>query len=193
MRGRAQQQGAPRAQDAAHLREPPGGVGDVLDRLAGPHDIEARVLEWPVPLGRREAKVELRTQRARSAQRLLGHVEAGDSEARVGERRGELTLAAADVEHPRRPRLGGWQLGGAIEQEVPAQLEVGSIQALGYALPDPLMPAVVPAGFARAHRESKATRALRAAIERNLPTNSPQVRPKRLFCAHAQSREEGGR
>ena len=33
---------AARAQHAAHLREPAGGVGDVLDRLTRPHHIEAR-------------------------------------------------------------------------------------------------------------------------------------------------------
>src|SRR5207248_7372521 len=101
---------APRAKDAPRLREPAGCVGDVLDRLAGPNDIEARVLERPASLGWRQAKVELGAHRARPAQRLLGHVEASDGEARVSERRGEPALATAHVEHPRRTLPGGRHL-----------------------------------------------------------------------------------
>ncbi len=47
--GGADEQHATRAQHAAELREPLRGVGDVLDHLAGPHGVEARVLERQRP------------------------------------------------------------------------------------------------------------------------------------------------
>jgi len=99
--GRAQQQTAAWAQHAAHFGQPTGGVGDVLDHLARPHRVKARVLQWPGSFGPHLPQVELRMAHARAPQRLGGDVDTHHlCCARAREREGEASLAAAHVQHP---------------------------------------------------------------------------------------------
>ena len=67
---RRQQQRAARAQHAAHLRQPRRDVGDVLDDLARPDDVDARVVERQrlagAPQAQRRGPARARA-RARSA------------------------------------------------------------------------------------------------------------------------------
>ena len=143
--GRAQQQHTAGAQHAAQLGQPAGGVGDVLDHLARPDRVEARVLQRPGARGRQLAQVdELRVALARAAQRLGGDVDPHYLRARAGELGGEAPLATADVEHP----LAGTHVA---EEEVAAALEVGRLPAGRNGLPERLV--VV---LARAHRAGKA-------------------------------------
>ncbi len=115
-----------------------GRVGDVLDRLAGPHGIEARVFERPFAVDVQQTQIEPGVLLARTPQRLLGDVHADDRVAGARHLGGQLRLAAADVEHAQR-------LAGApppscsaqsVEQERAAQIEVARLRAFGDALPD---------------------------------------------------------
>ena len=143
MGGRAQQQASTGAQHATDLRQPRRCVGDVLDHLPRPHDVEARVLQIPCSLGGDQAQIQLRVARPRAAQRLLGDVDPHHPRARIRQLGGEPSFATADVEHA----LAG---AHAIEQKAPAHGQVGWLESLRQALPKGF---VVPAG---GHRCSKA-------------------------------------
>ncbi len=99
MVGRGQQQAPAGGQHAAHLREPPGDVDDVLDHLAGPHDVEGAVVEHERPVQRALAELERGMARAGAAQRLGDDVDAQRVRAVRVQRRAELARAAAEVEH----------------------------------------------------------------------------------------------
>ena len=70
-----------------------------------------------------------RLARPRAAQRLLGDVDPDDARTRAHQLGREAPLAAADVEH-------ALAAAHALEQEAPAQREVGRLQALGSSLPE---------------------------------------------------------
>ena len=99
--GRAQQQPPARAQHAAHLRQPGGGVGDVLDHLARPDHVEARVRRAATGPRRRSARsVELGVALARARRSGSSATSTATTSAPArGELGREGALAAADVEH----------------------------------------------------------------------------------------------
>ncbi len=96
--GGAHQQTPAGAQHTAYLRQPAGGVGDVLDDLARPHGVEARVGERPRATRVDELYVHLGMRCSCAPQRLLRHVDPDHADPRGGELRREAPLAAADVE-----------------------------------------------------------------------------------------------
>jgi len=130
--GCAQQQTAAGAQHAAHLRQPAGGVGDVLDRLARPYRVEARVRKRPGAFGRHLSQVELWMAQARAPERLGGNVDPHDLRPRARELGGEMSLAAADIEHP-LARLD------MLQQKRATQAQVGRLRSLGHAFPQSLV------------------------------------------------------
>jgi hypothetical protein len=150
--GGAEQQAATGAKDAADLREPGGGVGDVLDGLTREHDVEARVGERPGAGEGNEPGLERRRARTRAAERLLGDVDGHNLDAGPHELPREEPLGAADVEQA----LAG---ADALQQEAAAQLEVGGLEPGGKLLPERL---VVLAGGHRDRLEA-CSRALIAA------------------------------
>ncbi|MGA2009490.1 MAG: O-antigen ligase family protein [Solirubrobacteraceae bacterium] len=135
--GSGEQQPAGARQDAPDLRQPAGGVGDVLDHLAGPDDVEGPVVDRERAVDRRPGEAQLRVRAARASQRGLGHVDPEHLGARSGQRGGQLTRTAAEVEHA----VAGPHVG---QRERPPQREVGGPQVGGQPLPQLLV--VVPHG-----------------------------------------------
>ena len=88
-RGRAEQQPPAGAQHAAQLREPAGGVGDVLDHLARPDDVEARVGQLPGAFAVEQPQVERRGGAARAR------------------RSGSSATSTASTSRPASQQLGG--------------------------------------------------------------------------------------
>ena len=99
MVGRGQQQAPARGQHAAHVRQPADHVDDVLDQLAGPHDVEGAVVERQRPVGGALGEVEPGVAGAGAAQGLGHHVDAERVGAMGGQRRGELARAAAEIQN----------------------------------------------------------------------------------------------
>jgi tetratricopeptide (TPR) repeat protein len=129
---RAQQHAPARTQHAAQLGQPGGGVGDVLDHLARPDDVEAGVRQWPARFAAEQRRRETRHAGPRAAQRLLGDIRRDDLRAGADQRGRELTFAAAEVEHA-LARLH------VLEQEARAQREVVGLETLGQRLPEPFV------------------------------------------------------
>jgi len=137
--GGAQQQPATPPQYPVHLRKPAHGIGDVLDRLARPHQVEAGVGQRPAAFGRDDPQLQAGLAGAGAAQRLLGDVHPHDGEAPAGELGREAALAAAHVQHARwrgARCAGGF---GVSEQEREPQLQVGRIEPLWHPFPDALV------------------------------------------------------
>ena len=108
---------------------PPRSRRDVLDGLARPDGIDARVVERQRLAVQPLTQVKPRNALARAAQRLERDVDGDRLGARVQQLRAELAGAAPDVEHG---------LAGAHvrQQEVAPQLEALGARAGGHVLPD---------------------------------------------------------
>ena len=130
--GGAQHERAAGAQHAAHLREPAGGIRDVLDHLPRPDDVEAHVLQRPRSLRRDAAHIDPRIALARPAQRLLGDVDPDRHPPRMHKLARKATFGTADVQHPR-------SRGRVREQEGQARGQVRRLLALRDALPESLV------------------------------------------------------
>ena len=130
--GGAEQQRAARAQHAANLRQPAGGVGDVLDHLSGPHHVEGRVGQLPLAFAGQERQLQLGVRDGGAAQRLLGNLGAQHVSAGAGQLGGEPALRAAHVQNP----LSGLHV---VEQEAPAGLPVARLQTFRQRFPDGLV------------------------------------------------------
>ena len=120
----------------------------MLDRLAGPHHVEAGVRKWPWTLERHDAKIELRVARATATQRLLRHVHPDDEEAGTRELGRELTFTATDVQHPARRLSRYIESSRMLQQECEPHVQIGRIEALGQRPPEALV--VVAQGDFRA-------------------------------------------
>jgi hypothetical protein len=129
---RAEHERTTRAQHAAHLREPAGGVRDVLDHLPGPDDVEAHVRKRPRSPGIDEAHVDPRVALTRAAQRLRGDVDPHRLAPGPHQLAREAALGAADVEHAR-------SRGRVLEQEGQARRHMRGLLALRDALPKGLV------------------------------------------------------
>jgi len=101
--GGAQQQHAAGAQHPAQLRQARGRVGYVLDRLARPHHVKARIRQRQAGFAVHNAHIQTGLALARPPHRLGGGVEREHLGAGAGQRRRELAFAAAGVEHARYP------------------------------------------------------------------------------------------
>ena len=88
------------AQHAPRLGEQPGGVGDVLEHLRAPDEVDARVLERDRPVGAERAQVGALDVAARALERAVGELDADRVGAGVAQRGDEAPGAAAEVEHP---------------------------------------------------------------------------------------------
>jgi hypothetical protein len=85
----------------------------MLDRLAGPHDIEARVLEGQRPFGLHQAQVELGVARPGTPQGLPGDVNRHHLGSATHKGSSEVAFRAAEVEHT-RSSASAFPLGGHV-------------------------------------------------------------------------------
>jgi hypothetical protein len=96
----AEQQQPTRAQHTPQLREPAGRVGDVLDRLTGPHRVERVVRQRPAVLALEREQLQVRAPRVGAAQRQRRDVDPHHLDPLVRQSGGEPALAAAHVQQP---------------------------------------------------------------------------------------------
>ena len=102
VRRRHEQAAAP-AQHAADVGEKPDDIRDVLEHLAGPHDVERVLVERQRRPLVDAARIEAGHARAGAAQRLLGDVDRDDIAAGRDELRGEGPVAGAEVQDALSP------------------------------------------------------------------------------------------
>ena len=90
-------------------------VGDVLEHLRAPDEVDARVLERQRAVGLDRAQVGAGSVAARALERRLGDLDADRIGTGRAQRRHEPARPAAEVEHPlSRPRLGEQQRAPAL-------------------------------------------------------------------------------
>ncbi len=119
--GGADQQQTARAQHAAQLREPLGGVGHVLDRLAGPHHVEARVLERQRRFGLHQAQVQSGMTRSRRG--------AAPRRRRRRPRPRRLRVSARRRSDPRRSQCRARAGVGRHARRAPRRARAGRLRA----------------------------------------------------------------
>jgi hypothetical protein len=73
----------------------------MLDRLAGPDEIEARVRQWQLSFGLEQTDVKLWVALASAAHGLAGDIDCEHLSACTRERGRKLPFAAAHVKHAR--------------------------------------------------------------------------------------------
>jgi len=108
----------------------------VLDRLASPDDVEARVRQRQLRFGLNHMRVELGVASECAAHRLAGDIERHHVGAGARERGRELPFATADVEHTRSPSEPFALAPSPPEQKSLAQARVRRDAQLGGPLPD---------------------------------------------------------
>ena len=129
---RRHEQQAAGAQHAPGLGQQRRGVEHVLEHLAAPDQVEARVLGGQRVLDALEAQVGM--ARAGPPHRLGGDVDAQDvGRARLRRRGGEVALPATEVEDA----LAATHV---LEQERPPPLHVEPGQRVGSVLPERVVP-----------------------------------------------------
>jgi hypothetical protein len=167
VRGRRQQQPSARRQHAPDLREPAGRVGNMLDHLARPNEVEGAIPQRQRPLDRGDAEIEARMPRPGSIECRLRDLDPNHGGPGARELGREVTDAATEVQRPiATPGLG---------QEVrPAHSEVRWGELIRQPLPEIFVVCLhgatvsrrPPASPAR-HSQAAATRVARGA--RNAP------------------------
>jgi glycosyltransferase involved in cell wall biosynthesis len=129
MRWRRDQQPPVRREHTPDLRQPPGGVRDVLDHLAGPDHREGVVGERQRTAERNQAQFEVRICASRPRESRLGDVGADHRHTTPGELSRERTRPASEVEHV----IFATHIR---EQEAHPERKVGRIELLGQPLPE---------------------------------------------------------
>ena len=188
----------PVCEHAPRLGQQPRGVGDVLEHLRAPHEVDARVLERDRAVGAERAQVGAGHVAARALERALGELDADGVGARVAQGGDEAAGAAAEVEHAlagaglaeqqRAAALAGPRLG-VLGQLGPDVLVVGlhtwrEARRTGYRLSDDAgLLRLTPRGGSAWHRALHALPARRAARRRRCPRRrdrrGPPAAPRR--------------
>jgi len=104
----------------------------MLEHLARPHNIEARIAQRPGPVQLDALQLELGMTHPRAAQGLLGDIDPRDVGPMVDELGGKATVPAAHVQDARAR-------AHAIEQKASPHSEALGLEILGQALPEGLV------------------------------------------------------
>src|SRR5713226_9676983 len=117
-----------RREDSPDLRQRSRRIGDVLDHLACPHELDGAVLERERTVDRREPKIERGMISARASKRCIRDFDTDRTSSSASKDRREHAAAASEVENA----LAGPRLG---EQQRPPSVEIGGIEISRQSLP----------------------------------------------------------
>jgi hypothetical protein len=110
-------------------------VGDVLDHLTCPHDVEAAVLERQRRVRGEQAEIDVRMALAGTPERLDSDIGRDNAHTGFYEQGREMGLAAAEVEQARRRGADAAQISYAGEQQALPQGGIRRRQFLGNRFP----------------------------------------------------------